>query len=481
MALESKKIYMIGIKGVGMTMLAQYLACQGWDVSGSDVLEKFMTDKVLSENKIKVYGGFNPENVPLDADFYVYSSAYNPANNKELEFLANRNIRALKLSDMLAGFFNQKQGIAVAGTHGKTTVSAWLAYVLKQSGSDPSAMIGALVPQLNGFCLCGGSDRLIIEADEYQNKIRSYKPQGVLLNNIDFDHPDYFKDQDDYIRIFVDFVKKIPKKGFVVANFDNENIRKYIPANTRAEVISYAMANEADYVAYDVREQGTAQAYRQIFKVKLGADSFTLEDDGASVKDSELGEFSIRLAGRHNIHNALAVIASCLHLGLSLLDIRIHLEEFKGTARRLEEMGKFRGALLLDDYAHHPEEVKASIAAARGKYAGRRLVVVFHPHTFSRTERFFSDFVSAFKMADELIVLDIYGSAREQSGQVTSQDLVESIREYNRKNGIDQPARHLPGLKEAESCLRRIAGPKDAVLLMGAGDVFRVGERLLDK
>lgn len=467
---------MVGIKGVGMTMLAQYLAGQGYAVSGSDGAEKFMTDEVLSRCRIKVNAGFAAQNVPDDADFYVYSTAYKPESNIELQAIFKARKKVYTLAEMLAQQFNQKYGIAVAGTHGKTTVSAWLSFVLWRADFGPGAMVGAYVPQLDGFSLNGVSDKLVMEADEYQNKIKDYNPRGILLNNIDYDHPDFFPDKESYRRVFVDFVKRLPKNGFVVANFDDEDIRRYVPANTRAEILSYSLDGEADYVAYGWREQGSQEAYRQIFKVKIGADSLG-EEDGPQA--AELGEFSIRLPGRHNLSNALAVIAASLRLGLSLHELRTYLEEFSGTARRMQELGRWRGAIILDDYAHHPAEIKATLSAVKHKYPDRRLVLVFHPHTFSRTQKLFSDFVAAFQEADELIVLDIYGSAREAAGTVKTQDLVAAVADYNLSQGLAQTVKHLPDMEQAENYLKDNIRPKDLVLLMGAGDVFRIGEKLL--
>ena len=367
--------------------------------------------------------------------------------------------------------FNRRFGVAVAGSHGKTTTTAWLGYVLDRAGLGPSVMVGAYVPQFDSSGLVGQSDYLVIEADEYQNKLRWYAPHGVVLNNIDYDHPDFFPSVDDYIAVFVEFIKKIPKRGFLVANFDDPGIRRIARVNCRGRVVSYGIREAADYIAYDIRYQDG----RQYFKVKLGVDE--MEDD-ESVSSGDLGDFSVILPGEHNIYNALAVIAAAVELGIDLTAIRRFLPEFSGTARRLEVLGDYRGATIVDDYAHHPTEIKAALSALRQKYGKRRLVVAFHPHTFTRTKALLDEFALSFDEADELIILDIYGSAREAQGVVSAHDLADRILEKASKRN---PAsiRHIPGLKEAEEHLRETTERGDVVVLMGAGDVFRIGENLL--
>lgn len=453
-----KKIYMIGIKGVGMTMLAQYFCGQGIEVVGSDIEEKFMTDKVLASSGIKVIEHFDENNIPRDADLIVYSTAYNAERNIEVAKALAGKIRTLTYAEAMGEVFNQKFGIAVCGSHGKTTTTAWLGYVLSQANEDPSVMVGSYVPQFNGASLMGKSDYLVIEADEYQNKLKSFSPKAVLLNNIDYDHPDFFKTPEDYEDVFVQFIQKITKKGFLVANFDDPIIAKFARVNCRGRVIGYGIENkEADILAYDLRHE----AGSQFFKVKMK------DEEGYS----ELGEFKVKLSGLHNVHNALAVISAAIELGVELKDIRGALSEFAGTARRMQVMGEFRGATIIDDYAHHPTEIKATLSGARQLYGEKKIIAVFHPHTFTRTKALLDDFAQSFKDADEVIILDIYGSAREEQGGVHSKDLIDKIK--------DREVRYIPTLDEVEKYLREHVERNDVVLLMGAGDVFRVGERLV--
>ena len=492
------KIYMIGIKGVGMTMLAQFLSGQGIEISGSDTGEKFMTDKVLKKFGIKVIEKFSEKNIPKDADLIIYSSAYNVDNNVEVAKALASKKKVLTYAKALAEVFNQKYGIAVVGSHGKTTTTAWLGYVMKQAGMDPSVMVGAQVEQFKGCGITGKSDYLVVEADEYQNKLKHLQPKAVLLNNIDYDHPDFFADKEEYEKVFVEFIKKIPAEGFLIANFDDSKVRGIAQVNCSGKIISYAInltpqppllsrrggddllsclggarGGNVDYLAYDIRQNNG----KQYFKVK--GSCFEGEKIFPRLQNKSLGDFNIQLSGKHNISNALAVIAACAEFGVKLADIKKYLAEFTGTARRMQMLGKFNGAIIIDDYAHHPTEIKATLAGAREIYSKNKLIVVFHPHTFSRTKALLDNFAGSFDLADEIIVLDIYGSAREEQGGVHSRDLVEKIRIKNKESRITQDVKYIPALDECEKHLRDNIRIGDVVILMGAGDVFRIGEGLV--
>ncbi len=463
------KIHMIGIKGVGMTMLAQFLHFQGKEIAGSDTGEVFMTDKVLNNCGIKIFTEFSSSNIDKKSDLIIYSSAYNEKDNPELKAAKEGSIKTISYAEALGDIFNQSYGIAVAGSHGKTTTTAWLGYVLLQAEKSPSVMVGSYVPQFEGASIAGKSDYLIIEADEYQNKLKYFNPKIALINNIDYDHPDFFPSKDDYNYVFIEFIKKIPPKGFLVANFDDKTIRRTAYVNSHCKVISYGINDSADYLAYDIREEDG----RQFFKVKMGLD-FSDEDDDMS--DNSLGEFVIKLIGKHNVYNALAVIATSIELGLDLFTIRKYLGEFEGTSRRMEILGKYRGATIIDDYAHHPTEIKTTLEAVKKNYKNKNIITVFHPHTFTRTKGFFGEFAESFSDTDELIILDIYGSAREEHGGVHSRDLVKAIKELT----PDKKVEYISSMDKSVEYLKDKIGTNDIVLLMGAGDVFRIGEALVD-
>lgn len=463
----NKKIYMIGIKGVGMTMLAQYLAAKGHTVKGSDIADTFMTDQILTNNHIAFSNGFAANQVPLDFDIYIHSSAYNDKNNEEMALIVEKNKKILTYAEAAGQVFSEKYGIAVCGSHGKTTTTAWLGYALKECGKSPNVMVGANIKQFHGASLLGNSEYMVAEVDEYQNKLQYFNPKIVLLNNIDYDHPDYFQSEADYRQVFIDFIEKIPNKGFLIANMDDREVAKIAQVNTRAKVIGYSIDGAADLVAYDLKNSSQGTETRQYFKVKLAA------DDNEEVGETELGEFSISLPGRHNISNALAVIACAIELDVPLNCLRTALENFQGADRRAEVLGTFCGIPIIDDYAHHPTEIKSTLDGLRKVYGEKKLVVVFHPHTFTRTKALFNDFADSFSEADKLIVLDIYGSAREVQGGVTSRELVEAI------NQKEEVAINISNLAECETYLRQNLAKNDVLVLMGAGDVFRIGENLL--
>ncbi|MCG2697926.1 UDP-N-acetylmuramate--L-alanine ligase, partial [Candidatus Parcubacteria bacterium] len=427
-----------------------------------------MTDKVLKKFGVKVIEKFDAVNIPKDADLIIYSSAYNADNNAEVAASLAGKKKVLTYASALAEVFNQRYGIAVVGSHGKTTTTAWLGYVMQQAGMEPNVMAGARVGQFGGCGITGKSDYMVIEADEYQNKLKHLQPKAALLNNIDYDHPDFFADKEEYEKVFIEFIKKIPKKGFLIANFDDPIIRKIVNVNCKGRVIGYAINEAADYIAYGIKQQ----AGKQYFKVRM-EDSFFTEaienEDDENIKiaplshkersgrgaggEGELGDFCIRLSGRHNVSNALAVIAACVELGVELVDIRKYMEEFSGAARRMQILGKFNGAVIIDDYAHHPTEIKATLAGAREIYPKNKLIVVFHPHTFTRTKALLDDFAKSFGLADEVIVLDIYGSAREKHGGVHSRDLVDLIKHENtktRKHENTKTQKHLSAETLAE-------------------------------
>jgi len=466
-----KKIYFIGIEGAGTSALAVMFKKAGYEVSGSDEGDHFYFE-ILKDSGIKVFHKFAAENIPRDADLVVYSLAFKNDTNPETAAAKKMGKKLLSYGEALALLFNQNYGISVCGCHGKSTTSAWLAFVLEKARRSPKLIVGAKVPQFGANYLSGFSEYFVLESDEYGNKLEFLNPKAVLLNNIEYDHPDFFPSFDDYLKVFVKFIERIPKKGFLVANFDDQAVRRIAPVNTRAKVISYAIDEPADYVAYDIRQAGE----RQFFKVKIGVSDFENEDDDA-IANSELGDFAIRLSGKHNVYNALAVIASAIELGVDLVDVRTHLEDFAGISRRMEKMGEFRGALIYDDYAHHPTEIRATLAGARGKFGNKKIRVVFHPHTFTRTKALLDDFAMSFDDADEVIVLDIYGSARETQGGVHSRDLVQKIKSEirNQKSEI----KYIATLDECEKYLRETIERDEVIILMGAGDVFRIGERLV--
>ncbi len=455
-------------------MLAQFLRRAGHAVSGSDIKDVFMTDRVLGATKIKVLSPFSPKNIPTNLDLIIYSSAYTPDNNSELAFIKVnpdrfKNVRILSYAAALGAVFNKYYGVAVCGSHGKTTVSAWLGYVLWRAKKNPNVLVGSRVPQFKGSSLHGESKYFVAEVDEYQNKLQYFKPQGVVLNNIDYDHPDFFKTPAAYTKVFSDFVKKIPRAGWLVINNSDSNTAK-IKKVCSGKIISYDLMTSGR----EGKEVRGADYYALNLKLKNADQFFTVIHKGKN-----LGEFKISLWGEHNVLNALAVIAAARILKVPLSVIKKQLAGFKGTERRAQVLGSYHGALIVDDYAHHPTEIKATLNGLRGHYQNKKLIVVFHPHTFTRTKALFKDFVSSFATADELIILDIYGSAREKQGGVSSAELAKAINTYNHKKQIKQSVKNIATIPQVATYLKKALKSGDLLLLMGAGDVFRLAEKLL--
>ncbi|PIR92994.1 UDP-N-acetylmuramate--L-alanine ligase [Candidatus Falkowbacteria bacterium CG10_big_fil_rev_8_21_14_0_10_43_10] len=446
---KAKNIYMIGIKGVGMTPVAQILKEMGKNIFGSDTVEVFFTDKVLKRHQLKFAEGFNVKNIPEKVDLVIHSSAFSKNNNVEMAEITRRKIPALTQAEALAELFNAKQGIAVCGSHGKTTTSALLGFILREAGFKPTVEVGSCVPQFKGNAITGSGKLMVIEADEYQNKLKLYNPQGVLLNNIDYDHPDYFKTPAAYQRAFAGFVQRVPKNGFVVANFDDEKVIQTVK-NCRCKVISYG--SKVSSIKY------------QVSNIKGGFQYFNLWQG-----KKNLGEFKMKLIGEHNVQNATAVIAACLELKAPVVKIKKALAKFKGTARRMEKLGKYKDALFIDDYAHHPTEIKATLKALRQEYAKRNIICAFMPHMFSRTKALLADFARSFGDADEILILPTYSSARENKTYEISKDLVKKI---------GNNAKYVSSIKQCADYLKKSVKKNDVIILMGAGDTFRVWDKL---
>jgi len=422
-----KKAYFIGIKGVGMTALAQVLKGYGIEVLGSDKEEKFFTDEVLEKIKVKVIEKFNSANIPDDIDLVVVSAAYYNESDKdqslnvEVEEAIKRNLPILTYAQVLGMIFDQKYGIAISGTHGKSTTTAMLGVILEQAGLDPTVIVGTRVLEWQSNARVGKSKYLVAEADEYRDSFSYYSPRILVITSLEYDHPDFFKTFDDYKNVFREMVKKIPQDGFIIANTQDKVV---------LEIIKQARCPVIEYGPLDIE---------------------------------------LRFPGEHNQLNASAALEVGLKLGLEREQIKKSLANFKGTSRRFEIKGEKDGILFIDDYAHHPTEVKATLKAAKGFYPNKKIWAIFQPHTFTRTQALLDDFGRAFNYADFVIVLDIYGSSREKIGKVHAKDLVKEIKKH-KKDGV----RYIATIEQADKYLKEYVKKNQVVLTMGAGDVWRL-------
>lgn len=452
-----QNIYLVGIKGSGMSSLARLLQKKGYIVTGADVAEKFYTDQVLLEAGIEFHDGFAAEHIKnTTIDLVVYSTAYD-FNNEELATAQEMGIPVLTYPEMIAKLFNDSYGIAVSGTEGKTTTSAMLAYVLKQAGKNPTAVIGSSVPQFGGGgALVGSSDLFVLEADEFQNKLKLYEPKSAIMTLVTYDHPDYFKTQENYQQVFFDFAAKIPESGYLVACGDDEVIQKIIE-QVSCSVKTYGFNDGLDYVLRN------SEIDNGINKAELYHNN------------EKLGDINLQLPGNHNLLNATAVIIQAEILGVPVSDSLKFLAEFTGTARRFERKGEYQGALLIDDYAHSPQAVGATLKAAKEFYPNKKLWCAFQPHTYTRTHAFLDDFAKSLTLGDEIVIIDIFSSAREKGKEnlVSSQDLVKAVQ------ALGATCHYLPTVDAAVAFLSTKLAKNDILITMGAGDAYKIAEQLV--
>lgn len=463
--IREKNIFIVGIKGVAMANLALILKKMGKNVSGSDVKEEFITDELLKKENIKFSIGFDPGDIPNITDLIIYSAAHQGLNNPQVREGIKRGLRVVSqaecLGEIMASF---GRSVGVCGCHGKTTTSSLLAYSLIKLNRKPSYLVG--VTYFNDF---PGSDfqnssYFVAEADEYAvsppvNKTPKFfflNPKWVIATNVDFDHPDVYSNFDQVKEAFYQFFKD---KNLIL-NFDNLALREFyfkekIKKN-HPVLLSYGFSNGADYQIIHWRTEKTGSV-------------FTLRDN---FRKRDVGDFKISLFGEHNVLNATAVIVQLLVFGLSPLKIRKAMGDFQGAKRRLEMVLSKKNFILLDDYAHHPTEIAATIGAARLRYPGKKILVIFQPHTFSRTRRFFSQFISSLSKADKAIVLDIFPSAREkkENFSLSSYQLVKVGNKMGKDNLIYLKKENL------ETFVKPFMKENFVIITMGAGDVYKLKE-----
>lgn len=472
-----KKVHIIGIKGSGVIAIVDILHSMGKIITGSDTHEKFFTDSILQRLDIKYFEEFSESNIPEGVDLVIYSTAYNENNNVEMRYAKDKGLLMMSYPEMLAYLFNKKYGIAVSGTHGKTTTSSMLACALKEAGVDPQAVIGSKVIDWGGSALLGKGEYFIAETDEYQNKLDLYEPKAAILTSCDWDHPDCFPSFFEYKEVFRRFVNKIPKAGFLVTWGDSTDTLD-VSKNAICEVLTYGFGEDCDFQISNSKFK-ILSADRQVSNKTPNSNnqnSEPIQSFEIKYNDKSLGGFEIKLAGKHNILNAAAVIAVCHKLQFPIDKVREALKNFRGTARRFEFIGERNGAILIDDYAHHPEEIVATLKAVREIYPEKTVWAVFHPHTYTRTKALLQEFSQSFDSADKVIILDIYGSAREIQGGVHSQELVDLINKYDRGK-----ADYIPTIDEAVEFLKDKIDSDDVVTALGAGNVWEVADKLKEK
>ena len=448
------KIHFIGIGGISMSGLAEILLKEGFQVSGSDSRPSALTERLESLG-CTIFYGQRPENIQPDTKLVVYTAAIHP-DNPEYQQAQSLGLPLLSRAELLGQLMaNYRTSIAVAGTHGKTTTTSMLSEVLLLAGTDPTISVGGILKAIHGNIRVGGAGVFVTEACEYTNSFLHFLPTDSVILNIEEDHMDFFKDLADIRRSFRQFAQNTAAGGRLVISADIpgwEEIAKDIPA----QVVTFALDHPAMYTAADIRFDRFAHP------------SFTL------VKDGVPGEsFSLRVPGLHNVANALAVIALCSCLGIPSDTIRKGLYAFEGADRRFQYKGDWDGVAVVDDYAHHPTEIAATLKAARN-YPHKTLWCVFQPHTYTRTKAFLKDFAKALSLADRVVLADIYAARETDTLGISSETLLKELLAL----GCD--AAYFPSFQEIEAFLKKNCFPGDLLITMGAGDVVNIGENLLN-
>lgn len=452
---KPEAIHFIGIGGISMSGLAEILLKEGFRVTGSDARRSELTDR-LEALGAAVYYGQRAENIGNNIDVAVYTAAVHP-DNPEYEAVVGRGIPLMSRADLLGQIMkNYRQAIAVAGTHGKTTTTSMLTDVLLAADADPTVSVGGILPSIGGNIRVGQSELFVTEACEYTNSFLSFYPKIEIILNIEADHLDFFKDLADIRNSFREFAYKLPPDGLLVINSGIVRYRE-ITEGLACRVVTVGSAPESDYSAGDI-------VYDE-----LARPTFTLRTHGR-----EAGRISLGVPGEHNVYNALAVIAAADALGIPREAAAAGLKRFTGANRRFEKKGELGGVTIIDDYAHHPQEIAATLAAARN-YPHKKLWCVFQPHTYTRTRAFLDEFAAALAAADEVILADIYSARETDTLGVSSRDIAVRLAESGAQ------VVYLPSFDEIETFILKNCSEGDLLITMGAGDIVKVGERLLGK
>lgn len=449
---KTKHIHFVGIGGIGMSGIAEVLLNLGYVISGSDATTSDVTRR-LQRRGARVSLGHDAAHVQ-GADVVVVSSAVK-ADNSEVITAREQHIPVIPRAEMLAELMRMKYGIAVAGTHGKTTTTSLIATVMAHAALDPTVVIGGRLNSLGSNAKLGQGEYLVAEADESDGSFLLLSPTIGVVTTVDAEHLDYYKDLEAIKQAFSQFINKVPFYGCSVICLDQPNIQSLVPQIHR-RFITYGLTSQADYVARDIHFSDT----RSHFEVFQGG--------------RRLEHFSLNLPGVHNVYNALAAIAVGLELDIALPTIAKALDEFSGIHRRFEILGTQAGVTVVDDYGHHPEEIRQTLKAAKSVWPEQRLVVVFQPHRYTRTKFLQQEFFTAFYEADVLILLDIYAAAEPPLLGVTTALLYDGIREHGQREVY-----YLQDRAEVDPFLREHLQDNDILLTLGAGDVWKHGRAFL--
>ena len=449
---KTQQIHFVGIGGIGMSGIAEVLLNLGYRISGSDLEETPITRR-LAELGATVVSGHEAQNVG-EADVVVLSSAVRP-DNVEVVAARERKIPVIRRAEMLAELMRMKYGIAIAGTHGKTTTTSLVASVLTHGGLDPTIVIGGRLNVWETNARLGQGRYLVAEADESDGSFLNLSPTVAVVTTIDEEHLDFYRDLAHLQETFLSFINKIPFYGLAVLCLDEPHIQALIP-RIEKRMVTYGLSSQADFLGHDIERKGLETSYT------------------ARYQGSPLGRVRLQMPGVHNVLNSLAAIAVGLELDMDFHDIAEALAEFGGIERRFQIKGERRGVMVVDDYGHHPAEIRATLKAAKDGWGERRLVVVFQPHRYSRTQYLLQDFFSAFNEADVLITTEIYPAGETPIPGVSGRQIYDGVKRHGHRD-----VSYVEQVSDVLALLEERLRPGDLVLTLGAGDVWKVSDALI--
>ncbi len=450
-----KKIHFVGIGGIGMSAIAEILINQGFSISGSDMSQSENTD-YLAKLGAQIFIGHNESNIE-DAEVLIYSSAINPKENPETAFALKKNIPVLRRAEMLSEVSRLNYTVAIAGTHGKTTTTSLVGLTMIKSGFDPTVIVGGRLRGLGGSnARLGKGDWTVVEADEYDRSFLQLLPTVAVVNNIEPEHMDVYSDFDDLKNTFLEFVNKVPFYGFAAVGLDDAGVKEIL-SDINKKIVTFGISPHCDVRAENIIYENRESRFRVI-------------EDG-----QELGEMTLNIPGLHNVKNALAAVTVARRLGASFDDISQAAKEFTGVFRRFEIKGERDGMIFIDDYAHHPTEIKASLKAAREGWK-RRIVCIFQPHTYTRTQRFYKEFGRSFDNADMLVVTDVYPAREKPIEGINGKLIADAAAQYGHRG-----VHYFPEKETLMQNVTDIVREGDIVITMGAGDIWKLGDELLNK
>lgn len=444
-----KSIHFIGIGGISMSALAEILASRGYSVAGSDFRKGDMTEH-LSSVGIRVAIGHAAENISDNCDLIVYNAAIGEDNPERIEG-RRRGIKEIDRAELIGCLMKEYEfPVSVAGTHGKTTTSSMAAEVFMAAGADPTVSIGGILPSIHSNYRLGSEKYIILETCEYRDSFLKFDPYAAIILNIDRDHTDYFKTMDQMYSSFNKFVNKV--RGFVIIN---KNIPRFddVVSGYKGRIITFG-DKDADWTCENIAMEKGYGSYDACFR------------------GEKFMRVSLSVPGIHNVYNSLSVVALCREFGIDAEKIAEGLKNFHGTGRRFEKKGEYEGVPVIDDYAHHPTEINATLKAA-GEMGYKRTVVAFQPHTYTRTRDLFKEFTEALSHADKIYLLDIYAAREKDPGDIHSRDIASALK----KMGKD--AVYSESFESCVSELKKDLRPGDLFITVGAGTVYKIGEELI--